>query len=85
MAKKSRRVRKKGTPPRLSEAQRLQPSQAAIQETRPEEEKPEVEVIRRSEKPDFADEYRYVREDLRRIGILAAAMLGGLIALYVII
>jgi hypothetical protein len=85
MAKKSRRVKKKGTPPRLSEAQRIQPSQTAIQEARPEEDSAEVEVMRKSEEPDFADEYRYVMEDLRRIGILAAAMLGGLVALYFII
>ena len=82
MAKKSRRARRKGAQPRLSKAQLLQPTD---QETSRVVEAPAVEPDRVSvPQPavsDFREEYRYVVKDLQRIGILAAAMLGGLVVL----
>jgi hypothetical protein len=70
MAKKSRRVKKKGSPARLSPAQMVQPGQ---------DEAPEIASIatRARSGPQVADlreEYRYVIADLRRIGIIAVAM-----------
>jgi hypothetical protein len=79
MAKKTRRVRRKGTPPRLSETQLARPSQKAIIET------PSVQEEERSEPTDFRQEYQYVIKDLQRIGLLAAAMLGGLILLSLVL
>lgn len=84
MAKKSRRVRRKGASPRLSEAQLIQPKMAA-------EEAPAATKVSAPEPAllpgttDFRTEYHYVVSDLRRIGILAAAMLGGLVILSFII
>jgi hypothetical protein len=80
MAKKSRRVRRKGTQPRLSKAQLVQPVQTA-QETRPIEEEVPVQQAERLTATDFQTEYHYVARDLQRIGFLAAAMLAGLVIL----
>jgi hypothetical protein len=77
MTKKSRRVRRKGVQPRLSQAQMIQPT-AALQA---QEEAPAVELAPQTRALDFAEEYHYVVSDLQRIGILAAIMLGGLLAL----
>lgn len=78
MAKKSRRVRRKGAQRRLSQAQLVQP---VVREGSPAVEAAVVEPQRQPEALDFQDEYRYVVSDLQRIGILAAVMLGGLVIL----
>ena len=70
MAKKSRRVKKKGSPARLSPAQMMQPGQ---------DEAPEVASVAtvarsRPQVADLREEYRYVIDDLRRIGMIAMAM-----------
>jgi len=70
MAKKTRRVKA-----RLSEAQLVQPQEIlAIESIAPAEATPSA---------GDADltEYHYVVHDLRRIGILAGVILGGLVAL----
>ena len=77
MAKKSRRVRKKGRQVHLSAAQMVQPvageaTDAPIVAPRP---RPTPKVA------DLQEEYRYVIADLKRIGIIAVAMLGVLVAL----
>jgi hypothetical protein len=81
MAKKSRRVRRKGTQPRLSETQLVQPTEKAIKEAPPVAEVAAPEVKQLPVETDFQSEYRYVVKDLQRIGLLAAAMLGGLLIL----
>jgi hypothetical protein len=43
-----------------------------------EDEAPAVETVQQSKTLDFGQEYHYVVQDLQRIGILAAVMLGGL-------
>ncbi|MDY6877525.1 MAG: hypothetical protein SWK90_15180 [Chloroflexota bacterium] len=77
MAKKSRRVRKKGRRVRLSPAQMIQPEigeeVAASLIAAQARSVPEVS--------DLREEYRYVVADLKRIGIIAVAMLAILIAL----
>ncbi len=69
MAKKNRRVK-----PRLSEAQLVQP-QDIVESTAPAAATPSADEV------DLNVEYRYVVHDLRRIGILAGVILGGLVAL----
>jgi hypothetical protein len=81
MAKKSRRVRRKGTRPRLSETQLVRPTEKAIKETPAVVEVAVPEAKQSPAATDFETEYRYVVKDLQRIGILAAAMLGGLVIL----
>ena len=82
MAKKSRRVRRKGTRPRLSDAQLVQPTETVIKkEVTPQQESKAAEPAQRPVATDFKSEYQYVVRDLQRIGILAAAMLGGLLLL----
>jgi hypothetical protein len=77
MAKKSRRVKKKGRQVRLSPAQMVQPGAGEMADA------PPVAAQARStvQAPDLQEEYRYVITDLKRIGIIAAAMLTVLIAL----
>jgi hypothetical protein len=86
MAKKSRRVRRKGARPRLSKAQLVQPK--TQQPPRVTEAPAEVRVapagVESAPQPvdlDFRDEYHYVVSDLQRIGVLAALILGALVAL----
>lgn len=79
MAKKSRRIRRKGDKPQLSQAQLVQPTPIAVQETALVEEA--IDATQPPEVTDFQDEYHYVVKDLQRIGLLAAAMLGGLVML----
>jgi hypothetical protein len=81
MTKKSRRIRRKGSRPRLSEAQLVRPTETAIQEASTEGEIGPIESAAPSKTKDFREEYQYVADDLKRIGILAAAMLGGLVIL----
>ena len=70
MAKKTRRVKT-----RLSEAQLIQPQEIlAIEPIAPE-------TTTSSAGDADLTEYHYVVHDLRRIGILAGVILGGLVAL----
>ena len=77
MAKKSRRVRKQGRPARLSAAQMVQPGVGTAAD---------VPVVAAPVQPvpkgsDLGEEYHYVIADLKRIGIIAAAMLAVLVVL----
>ena len=74
MAKKSRRVKKQV---RLSAAQMVQPMADDVAEA------VAVAIPTRSapQAPDLGDEYRYVIADLKRIGIIALAMLAVLVIL----
>ena len=76
MAKKSRRARK-GQPVRLSPAQMVQPGAGEMAEVisvaTPTQSRPQV--------ADLREEYRYVIADLKRIGIIAVAMLVVLVVL----
>ncbi len=80
MAKKSRRVRQKGAQPRLSEAQLVQPTLIGGTEPPALVEETVNEPIPAAPN-GFGNEYHYVVKDLQRIGLLAAAMLGGLVIL----
>ena len=76
MAKKSRRVRKKGRQVHLSPSQLVQPGEEAAG----------VPIAAAALRPrpkvaDLREEYRYVITDLKRIGIIAVGMLAVLIAL----
>jgi len=77
MAKKSRRVKKKGSPARLSPAQMVQPGMGEAAEVAslatPARSGPQV--------ADLREEYRYVIADLRRIGMIAVAMVVVLVVL----
>ena len=77
MAKKSRRVRKQGRQVRLSPTQMVQPAIGEAVDA------PRVGAPARpvSKVSDLREEYRYVVADLRRIGIIAVAMLTLLIVL----
>lgn len=81
MTKKSRRVKRKGAQRRLSEAQLVQPTQAAIKEASLAQVATTSASAREAEPTDFQQEYQYVVSDLGRIGLLAAAMLSGLVLL----
>lgn len=91
MAKKNKRRL-----PRLSEAQRYQPQAGAIQTAaptvmpspRPAQPRRMPPVFQAAHIPteeELKEEYRYVITDLRRIGILALAMLAVLIVLAVVL
>jgi hypothetical protein len=84
MAKKSRRVRHKGTRPKLSETQLAQPTQVAP-EVLPAVEATTKVPAKQSTEVDFREEYHYVVSDLKRIGLLAAAIFGGIIILSLIL
>ena len=77
MAKKSRRVKKKGGQVRLSPAQMMQPGMGEVTDA------PLVAAPAQSasQVSDLREEYRYVIADLKRIGVIAVAMLAVLIAL----
>jgi len=77
MAKKSRRVRKKGRQVRLSQAQMVQPEvgEGVVASLVAAPARPVPDVS------DLREEYHYVVADLKRIGIIAVAMLAILIAL----
>jgi hypothetical protein len=81
MAKKTRRVRRKDTQTRLSETQLAQPSQLAKSSPRAAE-ADAVEASAQSADVDLDREYAYVVSDLKRLGILAAAILGGMLILF---
>jgi hypothetical protein len=84
MAKKSRRVRRKSTQPKLSQTQLAQPSQATL-EAREVVEEPAEEPTASSGEVDYEKEYHYVVTDLRRLVVLAAAILAGIIVLSIIL
>ena len=77
MAKKSRRVRKKGRQVRLSPTQMVQPGRGEMVDASvgAAPARPTSKVA------DLQQEYRYVITDLKRIGIIAVAMLAVLILL----
>lgn len=77
MAKKSRRVKKKGQPVRLSPAQMVQPGGGEVADA------PLVTAPARlaPQAPDLREEYHYVVVDLKRIGVIAVVMLAVLIVL----
>ena len=70
MAKKSRRVRRRG--PSSAQPVRIQRSQPAG-------------GSQAAERVDFSEEYRYVVQDLRRIAIIAAGLLVLLVVLALLI
>ena len=78
MAKKSRRVRKKGRQVRLSQAQMVQPGLGEVAEVASVVETPMRPVPHKS---DLREEYHYVIADLKRIGVIALVMLAVLIVL----
>ena len=83
MAKKTRRVRRKRTQVQLSEAQLVQPGQS----TREAAPQVQAKAERSSQQPsevDLEKEYRYVVSDLKRLGILAAAILAAMLVLFII-
>ena len=77
MAKKSRRVKGRGQPIRLSPAQMVLPEVGEAAGEAP------VAVTKQAALPaaDLEEEYRYVIADLRRIGVIAAVMLVALVIL----
>ena len=80
MAKKSRRARKKkGQQVRLSRAQMVQPgaNQMAPVPTVAAAARP----VPKAQTSDLQEEYRYVITDLKRIGLIALAMLVVLVVL----
>ena len=81
MAKKSRRVRSSGQRPRLSAAQMVQPGvgEAVAEASATEKAAPSARAV------DLRSEYQYVISDLRRIGIIAAAMVCLLVVLAVVL
>jgi hypothetical protein len=62
----------------------VRPSAEDIKETVSTEEEAPKEPSQNKEK-DFSEEYYYVVKDLQRIGLLAAAMLGGLVILSLVL
>jgi hypothetical protein len=90
MAKKSRRVRRKGARPRLSDAQLVQPKerQTLVVTEAPDKTQAasaRVESVPQTAALDFGQEYHYVVSDLQRIGVLAAVILSALVALSFIV
>jgi hypothetical protein len=86
MTKKSRRVRRKGARPRLSDAQLMQPAaqQAAVVTKTPAmapASPAKAAPVPQAAALDFSQEYHYVVSDLQRIGVLAAVILGALVIL----
>ena len=75
MAKKTRRVKKRKQPVRLSAAQMVQPGAAEMPQlssvAAPAQSAPQV--------ANLEEEYHYVIADLKRIGIIAVGMLAALI------
>jgi hypothetical protein len=80
MAKKTRRVRRKGTKAQLSEAQLVQPGLAT--EATPQAEVQAEDALQQTGEADLEKEYRYVVSDLKRLGFLAAAILGAILVLF---
>ena len=85
MARKKRKKSKRARTPRLSAAQLVQPGQAeAPVEVRKKRTVPTPSSGSADKTlPDLREEYHYVVADLKRIGIIAAAMLVVMILLAV--
>ena len=81
MTKKSRRARRNARRPRLSAAQMVRPGVDEAAVGAPAKEALPLSVT----EPDLQSEYQYVISDLRRIGIIAAAMIGLLIGLALVL
>jgi hypothetical protein len=88
MAKKSRRSRRIEDKSKSKTANQQEDSTVAgvasadVQSTAPDAVPAQQAQSRTSNKtPDFSKEYHYVISDLNRIGILATALIAGLIAL----
>lgn len=82
MAKKSRRIRKKGQQVRLSPAQMVQPMVG--------EEVAGASIVSAparpaSQAPNLQEEYHYVIADLKRIGVIAVAMLALMVILVLLL
>jgi hypothetical protein len=75
MAKKTRRVKRKNQPVRLSAAQMVQPGSGEV--TQPSSVTGSTPPVRQV--TNLQEEYRYVIADLKRIGIIAVAMLAALV------
>jgi hypothetical protein len=84
MTKKARRVRHKSTQPKLSQAQLAQPSQTTGETVQVVEEAV-LEPAAPSGEVDFGKEYHYVVADLKRLFVLAAAILSGIVILSIIL
>ncbi len=81
MAKKSRSVTHKGRKPRLSPAQMVRPGMNEMAEPAT----PGASAESAGDASDLQQEYRYVLADLKRIGVIAVAMLAILIGLAVLL
>lgn len=77
MARKSRRVRKKGQPVHLSPTQMVQPGAGEAMDIS----FGAGSARTASKEVDLQEEYRYVIADLKRIGVIAVLMLAVLITL----
>jgi hypothetical protein len=75
MAKKTRRVKKRKQPVRLSAAQMVQPGAAEMSQPF----SGTAQVQSAPEAANLEEEYHYVIADLKRIGIIAVGMLAALI------
>jgi hypothetical protein len=75
MAKKTRRVKRKNQPVRLSPAQLVQPGVGEV--TQPSSATASAQPGQQV--ANLQEEYRYVIADLKRIGIIAVAMLAALV------
>lgn len=85
MAKKSRRVRKKGRSVRLSQAQMVRPDAGKAADVQPTSRAAQHATVARqaagAQPLSLQEEYSYVISDLERIGLIALAMLVLLIVL----
>lgn len=79
MSKKANRARRRYGPPRLSAAQMVQPS-ANAQPGQPPAAKPAAVPAQ-----DLRQEYQYVASDLKRVAIIAAAMLLVMVVLAIVL
>ncbi len=75
MARKRKKSRKRTRTPRLSEAQLVQPTPTVRTVTAADRQTPDDEPV------DLREEYWYVAADLKRIAIIAAAMMVVMIGL----
>ncbi|MHB1296286.1 MAG: hypothetical protein ACYC4R_15000 [Anaerolineae bacterium] len=73
----------RGAPARRAPMPAKKAAPVAATAARPDVVVPAVKQAPKAEKVDFATEYHYVLADLRRVGILAAAMFATLIILAV--
>lgn len=82
MAKKSRRSRRETTKPTVTKRQPASTHEVPSAATPAEAASKRASQAETTKKgPDFSQEYHYVISDLKRVGILAAVLLAGLVAL----